>query len=123
MAHNTLAGAEFSRLGIGDQIRLQVKNQGPQSYWVTEIRRFQALAPLSPYSDFVDLQNGSRYSASGLFREIYGSDNDLVFQTCLEKDGNPSWGRLFVIASQVPNKYIKLGMLPSSFPQPTAAWH
>jgi hypothetical protein len=121
MAHNTLAGAKFSSLEIGVEIRLQVQGRRPQSYWVTDIRQFQALAPLSPYSDFIDLQNGRRYSASGLFREIYGSGNDLVFQTCLEKNGDPSWGRLFVIASQVPDKYIQLGMLPPFFPRPTAA--
>lgn len=121
MAHNTLAGAEFSSLEIGGEIRLQVQGRSPQSYWVTDIRQFQALAPLSPYSDFIDLQNGSRYSASGLFREIYGSGNDLVFQTCLEKNGDASWGRMFVIASQVPDKYIQLGMLSRFFPQPSAA--
>ena len=112
LAHNTLAGAKFSRLQIGGQIKLVYDHQSPHSYWVTEVRKFQALSPLSPYSEFIDLDDGSRFTASGLFLEIYGSGSDLVFQTCLEKNGNPSWGRLFVVASEIPVKFIRLGMLP-----------
>lgn len=110
MAHNTLAGARFTELHPGDQVSVSFTQEGRQTYWITEVRRFQALSPYSPYSDFIDLEDGSRYSASGLFLDVYGSGNDLVFQTCLKKNGDPSWGRLFVIATKIPSKYIHMGM-------------
>jgi hypothetical protein len=33
-----------------------------------------------------------------MFNRAYVGENRVVFQTCLAAEGNPSWGRLFVIA-------------------------
>jgi len=33
-----------------------------------------------------------------MFDLAYKGDRHLTFQTCIERDGSRSWGRLFVIA-------------------------
>lgn len=98
LAHNYLAGAEFLSMKVGDRIDLMIENEGRQSFWVFSVRKFQATSPWSAYSDFVDLESGQVYSASELFMNFYGQDDLVVLQTCLEKDGNKSWGRIFILA-------------------------
>jgi len=117
MAHNHQAGAEFFKLQPGDRVDLQLKNHGKESYWVTSIRTFQAVNPTSPYSDFIDLENGNRLSASELFLAVYGPGDRLVFQTCLAKNGDQSWGRYFVIALPIPEKFFQQSLV--SFPSLT----
>ncbi len=102
LAHNTHAGAVFNELQIGDLIRLQYENQKSDRYRIQSFRKFQAQTPNSPYSTFIDLEDGTRYSASELFMNIYGAGNQLVLQTCLTKNGLKNWGRLFVIAEKIP---------------------
>ena len=67
-------------------------------YKVTEIQKYQALEPNSPYSDFV--VDGNIVSAGYVFMKVYGVPGRLVFQTCIERDGITDWGRLFVIAEK-----------------------
>lgn len=100
LAHNTHAGAAFKELHTGDLIRLQYENHKSVAYQIQSFRRFQAQTPNSPYSTFIDLEDGSRYSASELFMNIYGAGNQLVLQTCMTKNGYKNWGRLFVIAEK-----------------------
>lgn len=122
LAHNDLAGKKFADLQTEERINLFYITQKVSSYRIISIRKFQALSPNSPYSDFIDLQDGRRYSASELFLEIYGPGDRLVIQTCLEKNGNPTWGRMFVTAvevpavEEVPAKYFRLGLI--TFPNP-----
>jgi hypothetical protein len=33
-----------------------------------------------------------------MFKRVYFGDRHVTFQTCIEKDGALSWGRLFIIA-------------------------
>jgi hypothetical protein len=33
-----------------------------------------------------------------MFKRVYFSNRHVTFQTCIEAEGNLSWGRLFVIA-------------------------
>lgn len=99
LAHNDLAGAEFSRIQV-DQYAIVIYGDGQLEYYlVSSIENYQALSPTSTYSDFVN-QNGSneQLSANQLFKHIYGPGERLVFQTCIEAQGNPSWGRMFIIA-------------------------
>lgn len=99
IAHNHLAGAKFSLLQVGDIITLVYGDGSAHSYKVTQIRQYQALSPTSPYSNFVDLYDSSTtLSATTLFMNIYASSGRLVLQTCIARDGQSSWGRLFVIA-------------------------
>jgi hypothetical protein len=102
LAHNTAAGAYFDELTLDQTLYLVHGNHTIQAYRITEIRRLRAVQPSSPYSDFLDLdQPGVRLTATDLFYQIYAVDNRLVLQTCLEADGNPNWGRLFLIAEPV----------------------
>lgn len=108
LAHNYLAGASFSSIRIGDQVNLIYANQENETYQITAIRKFQALTPNSPYSEFIDLADGKHYSASELFLDIYNYPDRLILQTCLEKNGVDTWGRIFIIGVPMPEDYIHL---------------
>lgn len=98
LAHNHLSGSSFSQLAIGQEIRL-VNGDGSVEYFViTEILRYQALQPNSPYSSFRNLNKDETLSAEQMFKRVYFGDRHVTFQTCIEAEGNLSWGRLFVIA-------------------------
>ncbi len=100
LAHNDLAGAQFSAIGM-NQYAIVVFGDGHVEYFVVEeVQNYQALSPTSTFSDFINLDNSSeRLSASDLFNRIYAPGNRLVFQTCIDAHGDPSWGRMFIIAS------------------------
>ncbi len=99
LAHNTHAGAEFFDLNVG-QIVIVVKGNGETSkYRIDSVHEYQALQPTNPYSNFVDLNTNQTLTATDLFYKVYTGSHHLTFQTCIEKDGELSWGRLFVIAS------------------------
>jgi len=93
LAHNYAAGRHFFDLKIGDEIKADDK-----VFHVTEIKQYQALEPDDVKSDFIDLATGEKLTAAQLFEEIYTDPDGLVLQTCIERDGIDSWGRLFVIA-------------------------
>lgn len=99
LAHNDLAGAEFSDVKKS-QYAIVVYGDGQLDYYViNEIQKYQALSPASTFSDFVNLDNNREtLSASEVFSRIYGPGDRLVFQTCIAANGDPSWGRMFIIA-------------------------
>jgi len=98
LAHNYLAGRHFFQIIRGQEITLIYDNTS-KKYAVTEIQQYQALAPESPTSDFIDLATGEQLTASQVFKRTYGSQpGSLVLQTCISANQNASWGRLFVIA-------------------------
>jgi hypothetical protein len=102
VAHNNLAGANFSLLQVGDIITLVYGDGSARNYSVTQIKQYQALSPTSPYSSFKDLDDPSTIlSVNTVFTKIYAVKDRLVLQTCIAKDGIDSWGRLFVIAEPV----------------------
>lgn len=98
LAHNYLAGRDFFKLAIGQDIHLVFGDGRIESFTVTKILRFQALSPYSPYSEFRNLEGGKTISAAELFWQVYGGPRRVTFQTCIEANNNLSWGRLFVIA-------------------------
>ena len=98
LAHNYLAGEKFARLVPGDLVYLVYGSGRTMAYVVTGALKYQALSPESPYSNFIDLSSGMLMSASTVFSVVYGRPGDVVFQTCIEANGNPSWGRLFIVA-------------------------
>lgn len=98
LAHNYLSGQEFFDLAAGDEVRL-VHGDGSVEYFVvSEILRYQALQPHSPYSSFRNLENDQIISVEKMFKRVFFGDRHVTFQTCIEKDGEKSWGRLFIIA-------------------------
>lgn len=103
LAHNDLAGQKFFDLK-NDQILSLVYGDGQVSYYrITEILEYQALSPNSPYSSFIDLDDPEQkiISVTDLFYNIYAQPDQLVLQTCIEAEGEASWGRLFIIAEPV----------------------
>ena len=102
LAHNHLAGLNFSSLQVNDLIVLVTANKEYKFFKIEKIRTYQALSPNSPYSEFVDLDNPSNVlSAVDLFMEVYTDEDSLVIQTCIAQGNEPSWGRLFVQAYPV----------------------
>jgi len=101
LAHNYLAGAIFSELAAGHEVRIVYGDGRVDDYIVSKIYRFQALSPDSPTSNFVDLDTGELYTSAQLFGLVYQGGDHVTFQTCIRGDGSNSWGRLFVIAQPV----------------------
>jgi hypothetical protein len=102
LAHNHLAGSNFSILQVNDLIVLVTANKEYKFFKIEKIRSYQALSPNSPYSNFVDLDNPSNVlSAVDLFMEVYTDEDSLVIQTCITQGNEPSWGRLFIQAYPV----------------------
>jgi hypothetical protein len=101
LAHNYLAGASFTQIKKGDIITLVYGNGRTSTFLVTDILRYQAHTPLSPYSNFTNLDTDEFHTAEQLFKKVYAGEYHLTLQTCIEKDGDLRWGRLFIIAVPV----------------------
>lgn len=99
LAHNTQAGKQFDKVLAGDTIVLVFGDGSTVNYTVTEIRKYQALDPSSPYSSFVNVNiPGEVLSVDEMFLDTYGVSGRLILQTCISEEKNDSWGRLFIIA-------------------------
>jgi hypothetical protein len=105
LAHNHLAGRSFSGLEVGQTVRLVYGDGRIERFIVTEVLEYQALQPTSPYSSFRDLASEEVLSAQQMFQRVYQGEHHLTFQTCIDAEGNPSWGRLFVIAEPDTEHY------------------
>lgn len=102
LAHNTLSGKSFSQLMVGQEIRLVYGNGKVEYFIVTEILRYQATQPTSPYSSFRNIDKDETLTTEQMFKRVYLGDRHVTFQTCISANGNSSWGRLFVIAMPKP---------------------
>lgn len=69
---------------------------------ITQMLRYQAFQPDSPYSDFRDLSSDEILTAEQMFRKVYTGERHVTFQTCIAANGISAWGRIFVIAEPVP---------------------
>ncbi len=103
LAHNYLLGETFFKIEEGDVLTIVYGDKTYQEYRVEEIRRYRALTPNSPYSKFINLADPDKkiITATDLFYDIFTQKQTLVLQTCIEKDGELSWGRLFIIAKPI----------------------
>ena len=101
IAHNYLSGKHFLGLQPGDNLYLMDGFGRRRRYQVQSIRRYQALQPRSPRSNFIDLETQEFCSASEVFKRVYMGDHRVVLQTCIEKGTIEEWGRHFVIAEPV----------------------
>ena len=98
LAHNHLSGKTFSELAVGQGIRLVYGDGRVEYFVIKEVLKYQALQPNSPYSSFRSLDKDETLTAEQMFKRVYFGDRHVTFQTCIEAEGNLSWGRLFVIA-------------------------
>jgi len=120
LAHNFLSGANFTNLSPGQEVRLIYGDGAVEYFIVDQIYQYQALQPYSPNSEFRDLETDITITAEALFRKVYRGERHVTFQTCIEANGNSSWGRLFIIAQPrlfpfVEQQYIHDSLLPSLF--------
>jgi len=100
LAHNYLSGSEFFYLRLGQRIFLIYGDGNYREFDVSEIKQYQATSPLSPYSNFIDLITGDTLDSTTLFYTVYDGYLRLTLQTCIERDGEWSWGRYFIIAHE-----------------------
>lgn len=113
LAHNYLSGNVFSRLVPGQIVHVLYNDGETESFVITEILRYQALDPKSPYSSFQNLEDEREILSVGqMFDRVYAGDHHLTFQTCIANEGISSWGRLFVMAMPKPTATpFETGML------------
>jgi hypothetical protein len=108
LAHNHLSGKLFADLAVGKQVRIVYGDGKIETFVITKVLRYQALQPTSAYSSFRNLdKDEENLSADQMFRLAYLGDRHITFQTCIDAYGNPSWGRLFVIA-EPKSDYLSL---------------
>lgn len=114
LAHNDLAGEIFFRVKVGDVISLRYADGTGGKFLVIKLRYLQALSPYSTISNFIDLDGGEFLTASELYYQTYGVGKTLVIQTCIAKDKELTWGRLFIIAVPIryPPRYNNTGIIP-----------
>jgi hypothetical protein len=106
LAHNTHAGASFTGIQQGDSIILVYGDGRIETFMTQSIQRYQALEPLNPYSQFRDIETQTTFTAEELFNNVYRGDYHLTLQTCIENNGNASWGRLFIVATPAENAVV-----------------
>ena len=113
LAHNYLSGSNFFQLQPGQDVVAVYGDGQLKHYRVDDILAFRALKPNSPFSDFVDLSDPDRtlLSSADLFNRVYTTDDTLVFQTCIDNDGEPSWGRIFIVADLVEPLQLRIPVI------------
>ena len=117
LAHNYLSGKSFSQLRIGEEIQLVYSDGKFETFIVTEILRYKALDPKSPYSSFQNLDNMDEILTVGqMFDRAYQGGRHVTFQTCIAAEGNSSWGRMFIIATPGLDP-ASLGLEPARLPE------
>jgi len=93
LAHNHKAGQYFPLVKLGDKIDIVYGNGEVETFVVTEIHSYQALAPNNPYTPFIDLETGEQKTVEQVFFGMYTGERHLTLQTCIAQDNEPSWGR------------------------------
>ena len=99
LAHNYLAGETFGLLQEGQEIMLIDGSGRVSTFTVAEILRYRAMTSDDTATRLLDLESQASITSADLFNRVYSRPGWVVFQTCIKKDGDPSWGRLFIIAS------------------------
>jgi hypothetical protein len=101
LAHNFLSGQLFYNLLVGQRIEMVYGDGSIHEYQIESIDRFQKLDPSSLRSDMIDLSNNKKLSTAQVFNRFYRGGDHVTLQTCLEVEGNPTWGLYFVTALPV----------------------
>ena len=92
LAHNFLAGAQFSDMKVDQEIILVYGDGSLKNYRVSDIQSYQALSPNNPYSNFVSMTSPRTLSSEDVFKQVYAKGNQLVFQTCIQKGNDDFLG-------------------------------
>lgn len=99
LAHNYQSGRTFDDIQVGDSLRYQYEQGNWQTYQVRDVLIFQALSPDSERSDLM-APDGTIYTPKQIHELLYNHPEYLILQTCIYRDGNLNWGRLFVVATK-----------------------
>jgi hypothetical protein len=104
LAHDTLAGGTFINLRAGQEVRI-IYGDGKVAYYsISSINSYKALDSDSTSSNFIDINTGKGFTTALIFAMYYQGGDHVIFQTCIAKDGNLSWGRLIITA--IPSKVV-----------------
>ena len=98
LAHNYLAGQSFALLETEQEMYLIYGDGRVDAFTVTEILEYEALQPDSTSSAFVDIKSGDMLTYTQLFKEVYDRPGQVILQTCINMNNDPSGGRLFIVA-------------------------
>lgn len=101
LAHNYLDGELFFDLKLGQEVYIIYGNGKYSRYQITDIQQYQKVDSNSTFSDLIDLTTGLRMSVSEVINRVYYGTDHITFQTCIEKDGNWTWGLIFIIATPI----------------------
>lgn len=119
LAHNDLAGKLFFDIQQGAQIILVYGNGRTETFIVKSIQQYEAL----PQGIYKNTGTQMLWNTSDLFNTMYSGDYHVTLQTCIENNGDFSWGRLFIIAQPVENENAQVlpdttSLLPPAPPAP-----
>lgn len=99
LAHRHLAGKLFSEINLGD-ILFAIHGDGQiEQYRVVEIRKYQVIGGESV--KYRELDSNEILTAAQLFSYFYLGGPHMTLQTCIMRENNSSWGRLFIKALPV----------------------
>ncbi len=97
LAHNHLAGKLFFEISKGSGVFLIDGNGKTMKYQVVEVNSYQAIK-VDGGLRYQDLTTGEEIDTVQLFAKFYMGEAHLTLQTCISRDGDPAWGRLFIYA-------------------------
>jgi hypothetical protein len=98
LAHNFLSGRDFFRLNSGQEINVIYGDGRVRHYRVSQIDDFQRLSINDLRSNFMELSSDLQKTADQVFANFYQGSPHLTLQTCIERDGEWSWGVRFIKA-------------------------
>ena len=81
LAHNNLAGAFYSNLRIGQEVRIVYGDGRVEYYEGNRLACLQALQPGSQNENYVDLRSNVTVSAQDIFAIFYEGNAHVTFQT------------------------------------------
>jgi hypothetical protein len=102
LAHNYLSGILFYTLAEGDVVNIIYGDGYVRRYAISGIHQYQRLDFTRLSGDFIDLSTGERQTSNQVFSRFYAGGDRVTMQTCLERNGNASWGLTFVVAEPIP---------------------
>jgi hypothetical protein len=98
LAHNTLAGRDFFKLSLGQELILIYGDGRAEHFHISEIADYQRLTLADLRSDFLSLDNNQKQTADQVFAKFYQKAHRLTLQTCLRQGDIADWGVHFIVA-------------------------
>lgn len=94
VAHNTLGGKNFKYLTLGQTIYTIKGNGSYEKSIIIEIAEFESLSN----NLYKESSTGLIFTDMQLVERFFFGNKHVLLQTCVEKDYNYGWGRLFIVA-------------------------